>query len=76
MGNTVDILDTVLLHLRIEEGKFIANIGEEVVSIEDLRRDGDGNVWVRYWQGEELVETLKYMARKFRDDYQTIDREW
>lgn len=58
----VDILDTVLINLRIQDGKFLADLGEEVVEIENLLRDSKGNVWASYWQDDELITVLKYDA--------------
>lgn len=75
MDTTVDILDTVLLNLRISEfsGKFLADLGNEVVEVKNLRRDGDGNVWVTYWQEGEEITVQKYQARSYKD---TIKRVW
>ena len=63
----MDVLDTVLLHLRIEGGKFLADLGDDTVEIEELVRDGDGNVWVTYWQDGELTTVQKYSANKSRE---------
>jgi hypothetical protein len=75
METTIDVLDTVLLNFRISEhsGKFLANLGDDVVEMESLRRDGDGNVWATYWHRGEKVETLHYEARRSMD---MIKRTW
>jgi hypothetical protein len=70
MTTTVDILDTVLLNLRIEDGMFIASLGDSVVEVDNLRRDGDGNVWVTYFEDGESKTVLKYEAKKEKR------REW
>lgn len=63
----MDILDTVLLRLRIEDGKFLADLGNDTVEIEELVRDGDGNVWVTYWQDGEIHTVQKYTVSKNRE---------
>jgi hypothetical protein len=70
----MDVLDTVLLHLRIEDGKFLADLGQDTVEIDHLRRDGDGNVWATYWQDGTEVTVCKYQAYKFRSDFSTDER--
>jgi hypothetical protein len=64
MDTTIDILDTVLLNFRIEDGQFLANLGDEVVNVEELVRVGNGDVWVTYWKDDELVTVQKYEARR------------
>lgn len=73
MTTTMEILDTVLLNLRIEDGKFLANLGVDVVEIDHLKRDGDGSVWVTYWQHGEQHTVRKYEARSSRE---MIKRVW
>lgn len=64
MTTTLDILDTVLLNLRIEDGKFLADLGDEVVEVDHLLRDGVGNVWATYRQDGQEKTVLKYDASK------------
>lgn len=44
-----EILDSVLLNFRIEDGKFLANLGDSVVEIKELVRKGDNRVFVTYY---------------------------
>jgi hypothetical protein len=57
-----DILDKVLLNLRIEDGKFLADLGNRVVRMEKLVRDSKGNVWATYILDGEVVTVKKYDA--------------
>lgn len=70
MTTTMDILDTVLLNFRIEDGKFLANLGTSVVEVDHLRRTGDGDVWVTYWHEGEKHTVQHYKASKY------TRREW
>lgn len=54
------ILDTVLLHFRIEDGKFLADLGENVVEVIKIVRKGNGNVFVTYIENGEEVTNLHY----------------
>jgi hypothetical protein len=62
--STDDILDTVLLNLRIEEGRFLADLGDRVVSMVNLLRDSKGNVWATYILDDEQVTVKKYDAER------------
>ncbi len=64
MTATLDVLDTVLYDFRIEDGKFLATMGDKTVEVEELHWEGStGKTYVTYYDDGERVRKLHRDSR-------------
>jgi hypothetical protein len=73
MTNTAEVSkELVFSHFEVEDGKLIGYADALIVEVDEIHRDGDGNVWVTYWHAGEKRRALHYKSYTRFD----LDRVW